>query len=114
MDLWIWGSVETALTIVAASIPVLRGLLYLDKRRPFHKSLNAISTNGKLPSNPKKNLWGGTLASLSKEETEASPSSMENASRSHASDDNLFQKNADQNRGEIYLITAGASEHCKN
>ena len=101
VDLWVWGNVETALTIIAASIPVLRGLVYSDKRTPFHKSLNAISSTDALPSDPpEKGLWGGTLAALSKEETEGSPSSVENRLRNHTSDDCLF-RNADQSRSEV-------------
>jgi hypothetical protein len=87
--------------------------VYSDKRRPFQRSLNAISNTGGLPSNPKKSLWGGISATLSKEETEGSPSSVENASHSRASDDYSFQ-NADQNRDEVQPITAGSSEHYKS
>ncbi|KAK4446246.1 hypothetical protein QBC34DRAFT_305332 [Podospora aff. communis PSN243] len=88
VDLWIWGNAETAITIIAACIPILRGLVYSGKRRPFEKSLTPMqNTGGGFPSSGTDGLEDGIWAARPKEmDTSGSPSSVENASDSNSSD----------------------------
>jgi len=71
VDLWLWGNAETAVTIVAASIPMLRALVHDGSTQRHDMSLEKISDPSRQMSN------AGTVATSGSAGKEQTPSSLE-------------------------------------
>ena len=74
VDLWVWGNAETAVTIVAASIPMLRALVHEGTTKRHVVSLEKISDPSRQVSNAGTDATAGSHPSR-----ERSPSSLEAA-----------------------------------